>query len=199
MEGGFDKNSKMFSFRFSSILLENNDGYTRKAERKRFPISPDELSTFFLFFLAFDRFRIKWSVKSQDEQNDFAEITSEWERRGKVKTNHILLLCFWLFTGKLFLKFFSIVFDLFSPDFILHFNFFLFCFTDQPKDGNYDDGKLIIVTDSQILAIPLHRCNSEKINSCRYVAIPTHSITLSSIQDESFLINFLLACLPQIL
>lgn len=39
--------------------------------------------------------------------------------------------------------------------------------SDQPKDGNYDDGKLIIVTDSQILAIPLHRCNSEKINSCR--------------------------------
>ncbi|CRK93680.1 CLUMA_CG007209, isoform A [Clunio marinus] len=37
---------------------------------------------------------------------------------------------------------------------------------DQPKDGNYDDGKLIIVTDSQILAIALHRCNSEKINSC---------------------------------
>lgn len=47
----------------------------------------------------------------------------------------------------------------FSPSFI----------ADQPKDGNYDDGKLIIVTDSQILAIPLHRCNSEKINSCRYV------------------------------
>lgn len=37
---------------------------------------------------------------------------------------------------------------------------------DQPKDGNYDDGKLVIVTDSQILAISLHRCNSEKITSC---------------------------------
>ncbi|KAL7041760.1 hypothetical protein ACKWTF_000880 [Chironomus riparius] len=37
---------------------------------------------------------------------------------------------------------------------------------EQPKDGNYDDGQLIIVTDSQIISIPLHRCNSEKINSC---------------------------------
>lgn len=43
--------------------------------------------------------------------------------------------------------------------------------SDQPKDGSYDDGKLIIVTDSQILAIPLHRCNSEKINSCRYAFV----------------------------
>lgn len=64
----------------------------------------------------------------------------------------------------------------------LNFFFFWLCviyFTktlahlpDQPKDGNYDDGKLIIVTDSQILAIPLHRCNSEKINSCRYGPLP---------------------------
>ena len=38
--------------------------------------------------------------------------------------------------------------------------------TDQPKDGSYDDGKLIIVTDSQVVAIKLHRCNSEKITSC---------------------------------
>lgn len=38
---------------------------------------------------------------------------------------------------------------------------------EHPKNDSYDDGKLIIVTDSQILAIPLHRCNSEKINSCR--------------------------------
>lgn len=50
--------------------------------------------------------------------------------------------------------------------FDLTFSFFL-AITEQAKDGNYDDGKLIIVTDSQILGIPLHRCNSEKINSCR--------------------------------
>jgi len=56
-------------------------------------------------------------------------------------------------------------FDLFHD--VSLFYFFLRWIADQPKDGNYDDGKLIIVTDSQILAIPLHRCNSEKINSCR--------------------------------
>lgn len=38
--------------------------------------------------------------------------------------------------------------------------------TDHPKDGSYDDGKLIIVTDSQVVAIKLHRCNSDKITSC---------------------------------
>ncbi|XP_055681503.1 semaphorin-1A [Lutzomyia longipalpis] len=37
---------------------------------------------------------------------------------------------------------------------------------DQPKDGNYDDGKLVIVTDSQVIAVRLHRCNSDKITSC---------------------------------
>lgn len=37
---------------------------------------------------------------------------------------------------------------------------------DHPKDGSYDDGKLIIVTDSQVVAIKLHRCNSDKITSC---------------------------------
>uniref|UniRef100_A0A182NGR5 Semaphorin-1A n=1 Tax=Anopheles dirus TaxID=7168 RepID=A0A182NGR5_9DIPT len=35
-----------------------------------------------------------------------------------------------------------------------------------PKDGSYDDGKLIIVTDTTVLAIKLHRCSSEKITSC---------------------------------
>lgn len=39
-------------------------------------------------------------------------------------------------------------------------------FAEQPKDGSYDDGKLIIVTDSQVMAIKLHRCKSEKITSC---------------------------------
>lgn len=34
------------------------------------------------------------------------------------------------------------------------------------KDGSYDDGKLVVVTDSQVIAIKLHRCNSEKITSC---------------------------------
>lgn len=52
--------------------------------------------------------------------------------------------------------------------FIFTRKIFIFLSLEQPKDGSYDDGKLIIVTDSQILAIPLHRCNSEKINSCRY-------------------------------
>lgn len=48
---------------------------------------------------------------------------------------------------------------------------------EQPKDGNYyDDGKLIIVTDSQILSIPLHRCHSEKINSCRWAFNENHDI-----------------------
>uniref|UniRef100_A0A182P8I8 Semaphorin-1A n=1 Tax=Anopheles epiroticus TaxID=199890 RepID=A0A182P8I8_9DIPT len=37
---------------------------------------------------------------------------------------------------------------------------------DTPKDGSYDDGKLIIVTDTTVLAIKLHRCSSEKITSC---------------------------------
>ncbi|CAD7000624.1 unnamed protein product [Ceratitis capitata] len=37
---------------------------------------------------------------------------------------------------------------------------------DQPKDGSYDDGKLIIVTDSQVIAIQLHRCHDDKITSC---------------------------------
>ncbi|EDW03507.1 GH11272 [Drosophila grimshawi] len=37
---------------------------------------------------------------------------------------------------------------------------------DQPKDGSYDDGKLIIVTDSQVIAIQLHRCHNDKITSC---------------------------------
>lgn len=45
---------------------------------------------------------------------------------------------------------------------LMEFNLFV----DQPKDGNYDDGRLIIVTDSQVMAIKLHRCNSEKITSC---------------------------------
>lgn len=55
---------------------------------------------------------------------------------------------------------------------------------EQPKDGNYyDDGKLIIVTDSQILSIPLHRCHSEKINSCRWVNI---SIIMSSLHFIKF-------------
>lgn len=44
--------------------------------------------------------------------------------------------------------------------------FIYFIFADQPKDGSYDDGKLIVVTDSQVIAIKLHRCNSEKITSC---------------------------------
>lgn len=57
-------------------------------------------------------------------------------------------------------------------------------FPDQPKDSNYDDGKLIIVTDSQILAIPLHRCNSEKINSCRYADTPTQLWTCHHVQDN---------------
>lgn len=43
----------------------------------------------------------------------------------------------------------------------------LFPPTDTPKDGSYDDGKLIIVTDTTVLAIKLHRCSSEKITSCR--------------------------------
>lgn len=42
-------------------------------------------------------------------------------------------------------------------------------FIDQPKDGSYDDGKLIIVTDSQVIAIQLHRCHNDKITSCRWV------------------------------
>ncbi|XP_055857492.1 semaphorin-1A isoform X3 [Episyrphus balteatus] len=37
---------------------------------------------------------------------------------------------------------------------------------DQPKEGSYDDGKLVIITDSQVLAIKLHRCNNDKITSC---------------------------------
>lgn len=37
---------------------------------------------------------------------------------------------------------------------------------DQAKDGGYDDGRLIVVTDSQVMTIKLHRCNSEKITSC---------------------------------
>ncbi|XP_035777828.1 semaphorin-1A-like [Anopheles albimanus] len=37
---------------------------------------------------------------------------------------------------------------------------------DTAKDGSYDDGKLIIVTDTTVLAIKLHRCSSEKITSC---------------------------------
>lgn len=39
------------------------------------------------------------------------------------------------------------------------------------QDGSQtdDDGKLIIVTDSQVLAIKLHRCNNERITSCRLV------------------------------
>ncbi|XP_038106044.1 semaphorin-1A isoform X2 [Culex quinquefasciatus] len=37
---------------------------------------------------------------------------------------------------------------------------------DTPKDGSYDDGKLIIVTDTTVIAIKLHRCSSEKITSC---------------------------------
>ncbi len=37
---------------------------------------------------------------------------------------------------------------------------------DHPRDGSYDDGKLIIVTDSQVVAIKLHRCNNDKITSC---------------------------------
>ncbi|XP_037911810.1 semaphorin-1A isoform X2 [Hermetia illucens] len=37
---------------------------------------------------------------------------------------------------------------------------------DQAKDGNFDDGKLVIVTDSEVVAIKLHRCNSDKITSC---------------------------------
>uniref|UniRef100_A0A182KC95 Semaphorin-1A n=1 Tax=Anopheles christyi TaxID=43041 RepID=A0A182KC95_9DIPT len=37
---------------------------------------------------------------------------------------------------------------------------------NTPKDGSYDDGKLIIVTDTTVLAIKLHRCSSEKITSC---------------------------------
>lgn len=41
--------------------------------------------------------------------------------------------------------------------------------SDQPKDGSYDDGKLIIVTDSQVIAIQLHRCHNDKITSCRWV------------------------------
>ncbi|KAL9927449.1 LOW QUALITY PROTEIN: semaphorin 1a [Glossina fuscipes fuscipes] len=37
---------------------------------------------------------------------------------------------------------------------------------DQAKDGSYDDGKLVIVTDSQVIAIQLHRCHNDKITSC---------------------------------
>lgn len=38
---------------------------------------------------------------------------------------------------------------------------------EQPKEGGaYDDGRLVIVTDSQVITIKLHRCNSEKITSC---------------------------------
>lgn len=44
--------------------------------------------------------------------------------------------------------------------------FYFSSFTEQPKDGNYDDGRLVIVTDSQVIAIKLHRCNSDKITSC---------------------------------
>lgn len=47
-----------------------------------------------------------------------------------------------------------------------HLLFSFFNYIDQPKDGSYDDGKLIVVTDSQVIAIKLHRCNSEKITSC---------------------------------
>uniref|UniRef100_T1GNU1 Semaphorin-1A n=1 Tax=Megaselia scalaris TaxID=36166 RepID=T1GNU1_MEGSC len=37
---------------------------------------------------------------------------------------------------------------------------------DNSKDGSFDDGKLIIVTNSQVIAIKLHRCDDEKITSC---------------------------------
>lgn len=37
---------------------------------------------------------------------------------------------------------------------------------DHPVDGHYDDGKLVIVTDTKVIAIKLHRCNNEKITSC---------------------------------
>lgn len=38
---------------------------------------------------------------------------------------------------------------------------------DQPQEGGaYDDGRLVIVTDSQVMTIKLHRCNSDKITSC---------------------------------
>lgn len=39
-------------------------------------------------------------------------------------------------------------------------------FTDNSKDGSFDDGKLIIVTSSQVIAIKLHRCDDDKITSC---------------------------------
>lgn len=51
----------------------------------------------------------------------------------------------------------------------MNFCFFVSYFTFYTKDGSQtdDDGKLIIVTDSQVLAIKLHRCNNERITSCR--------------------------------
>lgn len=42
----------------------------------------------------------------------------------------------------------------------LNINFYLIFFkffVDHPRDGSYDDGKLVIVTDSQVVAIKLHR------------------------------------------
>lgn len=44
----------------------------------------------------------------------------------------------------------------------------LYFYLDQAKDGSYDDGKLIIVTDSQVIGIQLHRCHNDKITSCRW-------------------------------
>lgn len=62
--------------------------------------------------------------------------------------------------------FLKIEFKIFSNIVIFIIKFILYTILDQPRDGSYDDGKLVIITDSQVIAIKLHRCNSDKITSC---------------------------------
>lgn len=158
MKGGGDKNTKIFSS--VSDLAKNNDLATQDPQ--------DELSAFLLPFapsIAFESNEVK-NLKTNKMILRGLRGNDERARRW----NHIFVVfvsapCCIQFDVKLLLKV--------SPRHLrliyLSANIFSrFALpSDQPKDGNYDDGKLIIVTDSQILAIPLHRCNSEKINSCR--------------------------------
>lgn len=128
MKGGFyrkNTQNENLGYSFSALFrVDNNDGY-----REKFPSSIRFLFTsggeIIDVSRLFSRFRIKWSVKSQDDENDFVkDVMGRSPNRNLLLSSHRVFLPFSLFfPSKAILKFSLIAFDLFSPR-----NFLVSCF-----------------------------------------------------------------------
>lgn len=120
MKGGFyrkNTQNENLGYSFSALFrVDNNDGY-----REKFPSSIRFLFTsggeIIDVSRLFNRFRIKWSVKSQDDENDFVkDVMGRSPNRNLLLSSHRVFLPFSLFfPSKAILKFSLIAFDLFSP------------------------------------------------------------------------------------